>query len=370
MHAPSQLGKSCEPEVDDKDFEPSAGERLSQDFQNLSWENFHAKMLREMPGLVERIKHLISESEEYRLDRVNQVLPKENFQKMGFKGGLVSVWRALPTGSEIRPGDWIALNESYARKHAKSNTSKHQAFETKKLDLVSPEDIYWAGTDENEFFYKPRAWRKDCLSIKDYFQSLTPEKIRILCDGEEALITRHKEAIQNVRNFVIDHFDHDYCGEYHGADHWERVALHGKSVARSLGLDPLLPYVFGWVHDSQRESEGLDPEHGARAAEFIGSNEDGLFSFLSDEQLNILALACDLHSTGETEGDELAQACWDADRLDLWRVGVKPEPQYLCTEYAKQESVIQQAKTIFEFSQFDRHRESSRHERVAKFDRY
>jgi hypothetical protein len=29
------------------------------------------------------------------------------------------------------------------------------------------------------------------------------------------------------------------------------------------------------------------------------------------------------------------QVCWDADRLDLLRVGIRPNARYLCTEAAR-----------------------------------
>ena len=34
------------------------------------------------------------------------------------------------------------------------------------------------------------------------------------------------------------------------------------------------------------------------------------------------------------------QTCWDADRLDLGRVGIVPNPRYLCTPAAKSPAVI------------------------------
>ena len=35
--------------------------------------------------------------------------------------------------------------------------------------------------------------------------------------------------------------------------------------------------------------------------------------------------------------------CWDADRLDLARVGIVPNPKYLCAAYARRPDVIQAA---------------------------
>ena len=44
-----------------------------------------------------------------------------------------------------------------------------------------------------------------------------------------------------------------------------------------------------------------------------------------------------LHSDGHTEAEPALRACWDADRLDLSRVGITPEPRYLCTEHGRRE---------------------------------
>jgi uncharacterized protein len=37
------------------------------------------------------------------------------------------------------------------------------------------------------------------------------------------------------------------------------------------------------------------------------------------------------------------QTCWDADRLDLGRVGVTPHPSRLCTEVARRPEILEWA---------------------------
>lgn len=37
------------------------------------------------------------------------------------------------------------------------------------------------------------------------------------------------------------------------------------------------------------------------------------------------------HDKGETTTDPTIGCCWDADRLDLGRVGKKPDPAYMST---------------------------------------
>lgn len=64
---------------------------------------------------------------------------------------------------------------------------------------------------------------------------------------------------------------------------------------------------------------------------------------LTVNQLYTLMEACEGHSLGGTEADITVQTCWDADRLDLGRVGVKPHPDKLCTAAAKQQTMIEWA---------------------------
>jgi len=42
-----------------------------------------------------------------------------------------------------------------------------------------------------------------------------------------------------------------------------------------------------------------------------------------------------LHTDGHTTGEATLLACWDADRLDLGRVGITPRAELLCTDAAR-----------------------------------
>ena len=46
-------------------------------------------------------------------------------------------------------------------------------------------------------------------------------------------------------------------------------------------------------------------------------------------------------STGDA--DITVQTCWDADRLDLGRVGIRPDPRRLCTAAARNPRMIEAA---------------------------
>ena len=57
---------------------------------------------------------------------------------------------------------------------------------------------------------------------------------------------------------------------------------------------------------------------------------------LDDARFELLFEACRLHTDGHTAGDPTLLACWDADRLDLGRVGITPDPRRLCTDAARE----------------------------------
>ena len=64
---------------------------------------------------------------------------------------------------------------------------------------------------------------------------------------------------------------------------------------------------------------------------------------LADHEFRLLYRACAGHTHERTHPDVTIQTCWDADRLDLGRVGITPRPGRLCTEVAKRPEVIKWA---------------------------
>ena len=100
--------------------------------------------------------------------------------------------------------------------------------------------------------------------------------------------------------------------------------------------------LFCMLHDTQRRNERRDPSHGRRAARYAKSLR-GVWFDLSDKEMDLLTEALKYHSDGYTEADITVQVCWDADRLDLGRVGFKPAPHRLCTASAKSVYVLEAA---------------------------
>ena len=133
--------------------------------------------------------------------------------------------------------------------------------------------------------------------------------------------------------------DHDIHGKYH----WLRVLRNGREIASATGVNLRVVELFAVLHDSKRENDYDDPEHGPRAAEHARLLCGQWFD-LSVPELDVLCRACELHADGLTaDADPTVLACWDADRLDLGRVGIKPHPDRLCTQYAKREDVLEAA---------------------------
>jgi uncharacterized protein len=128
----------------------------------------------------------------------------------------------------------------------------------------------------------------------------------------------------------------------HGIAHWTRVRTNGLRLAELTGANPEVVELFAFLHDSQRLNDGHDPKHGARAAEFATSLQGSLVA-LSEEEFELLQFACKYHTNGLTEADITVQTCWDADRLDLGRVGIRPDPRYLCTAAARDSTMIEWA---------------------------
>lgn len=125
----------------------------------------------------------------------------------------------------------------------------------------------------------------------------------------------------------------------HGIGHWARVWENGMRLAEETGADKEVVSYFALFHDARRLNEGRDRGHGKRGAELAAQWRGELFG-LGDEQFVLLYEACAHHTHGMTEADMTVQACWDADRLDLGRVGITPQPHRLCTEFARREETI------------------------------
>jgi uncharacterized protein len=128
----------------------------------------------------------------------------------------------------------------------------------------------------------------------------------------------------------------------HGVAHWARVLENGLRLAGETGAHIEVVQLFAVFHDSRRVNEFTDPDHGPRGARFARKLRGRLFE-LPDAEFELLYRACAGHTHERTHPDITIQTCWDADRLDLGRVGITPHPSYLGTEAARNREMIRWA---------------------------
>jgi uncharacterized protein len=121
------------------------------------------------------------------------------------------------------------------------------------------------------------------------------------------------------------------------------VAENGRRLAEITGADADVLLLFSLFHDSRRENDGHDPGHGRRGAALAAEMRGKSFR-LEKRRFDLLYYACCHHTEGLTDGDVTVLTCWDADRLDLGRVNITPDPKMLCTAAARDPEVIRWAE--------------------------
>jgi uncharacterized protein len=144
-----------------------------------------------------------------------------------------------------------------------------------------------------------------------------------------------------ILHAVLEDYALPWGGD-HGVAHWARVYENGLRLAEETEAIVDVVQLFAVLHDSRRISEGTDPDHGPRAAEFARILRGCLFD-LTDHEFDLLHRAYAGHTHERTHPDVTIRTGWDADRLDLGRVGMTPHPKYLGTEAAKRPATIKWA---------------------------
>lgn len=150
-----------------------------------------------------------------------------------------------------------------------------------------------------------------------------------------SMIERIKERPANVGSF------------FHGIEHWERVHANGLKLCKYFNADPEVIRYFAYLHDSCRWNEQMDPKHGPRAAKFIDELREDID--LGDSQIRLLKRACSGHThanPGAKAGlDKTLSCCWNADRLDIDRVGISIDTNKLFAKNASDLNKILACRT-------------------------
>jgi uncharacterized protein len=126
----------------------------------------------------------------------------------------------------------------------------------------------------------------------------------------------------------------------HGFAHWARVCEFGRRLAQGTAVDPRLTELFAVAHDCRRSDDGHDPQHGPRAAAAL-RNWQGALIELPQADLESLVYACEYHTDGQVSDDPLIGICWDADRLDLRRLGREVDLRLLSTDAARSAEILE-----------------------------
>jgi uncharacterized protein len=132
----------------------------------------------------------------------------------------------------------------------------------------------------------------------------------------------------------------------HGYQHWARVRENGLRLAGINGADKTIVELFAFLHDSARNDDGRDGDHGKRAVEVIRALHGRYFS-LSADDLARQEYACAYHTFTRPDNARTSDltifTCWDADRLDIGRVGSEIKPGLLFTAAAREPEIMRWA---------------------------
>lgn len=136
-------------------------------------------------------------------------------------------------------------------------------------------------------------------------------------------------------NEVLANYRLDRDG-IHGLGHWLRVRANGLALAtRTPGANADVIELFALLHDSCQHDDYRDTGHGERSAGYVKELANQGLVRLAPEHLDQLIAACSGHDSGDVSADATIGCCWDADRLELSRLGRRPKTHLLSTEAAR-----------------------------------
>lgn len=140
--------------------------------------------------------------------------------------------------------------------------------------------------------------------------------------------------IEEVRDFALSGWT---LGEIHGLSHWQRVERNGITLSMVNGqirddINIKVVRFFAYLHDKCRLNDWADLEHGVRAADMLVTIRDTILKDFTDEEVSLLEKACRYHTTELRTGIPTVDVCFDADRLDLCRVGITPNPKLMVSK--------------------------------------
>ena len=141
--------------------------------------------------------------------------------------------------------------------------------------------------------------------------------------------------IDSLVRLVVSEFPLSTRG-IHGPSHWFGVRKNGLLLADMTGANNKAVELFALYHDCMRFNDGRDQEYDLRGAKKAYKHwKEGLIDISRDE-IDLLYEACRGYTGGgNSPNDVTIGTCWDADRLDLGRIGIRVDPDRLCCEESK-----------------------------------
>lgn len=123
----------------------------------------------------------------------------------------------------------------------------------------------------------------------------------------------------------------------HGLAHWARVYQNAILLRGDKDVDDTYLELFALLHDIGREHDGIDQSHGLKAASWMQLNLDGIVEGQHADTVSVAVYYHTLARPGEKLDidkpvRDVAEICWDADRLDIGRTGVRPHEKYFHTK--------------------------------------
>ncbi|RTK97051.1 MAG: hypothetical protein EKK64_02315 [Neisseriaceae bacterium] len=237
------------------------------------------------------------------------------------------LYKDLPDEVKIFRGHqkYNKMGYSWSLSHFKAKWFSER-FYTEELPIVT-EGIVTEGIVTEGIINK-----KDILAVLK-----SRGEFEILCDPMKIKKERFKKAKrENWIQSIFEQARKEFAlkeKSYHGIWHWEKVERNALEIANHTELcDHIVVQLFGILHDSKRKDENEDLNHGLRAANFAKSLYEEGKLLITKKQLQKLETACEFHEKGEISKDPTIGACWDADRLELTRVGITPNPKFFSTK--------------------------------------
>ncbi|HOZ15962.1 MAG TPA: hypothetical protein PLH91_12785 [Tenuifilaceae bacterium] len=217
------------------------------------------------------------------------------------------------------------------------------------VQLKSPIRILQLEVDKNKVFYSDDMefvfTEANIIGVLtwDELKKLFPAYTEVIDTYNEVLATNYSQDSTRAKFYQAVDVTRRLCNaipaiggettEIHGITHGIRVERNGYMLCQLMGVDGRIVRPFAYSHDFCRLNDGTDPGHGLRAANHIELHREFYkYHFgISDTEVDLLKYACQHHTDLLKSDYEIVNICFDADRLDLTRVGTVPDPNYMAT---------------------------------------